>query len=271
MPRSAQEIVERLVRAGKEQDYATTIEVLSKNCLSRVADGRIYIGHRGVSEWIRDFAREHTAYEFTVHFVRELEHGFVVVGGTEFCTNTRGETEAVPGTWLHHVQDGVVTAVVHFRTEGEAIRAATGPGRGENAIEVIESHLDAYNRRDLAALISQADPEIRFSSSVIDPATVQRGLGALARLLAQLDGHYEGVLVEAHQLSELGDGFVLVEAVVRIDSDDLAETQRHDAVWLARVDNGQVAEFILHDDVESARAEAASRVRWTAADDAISS
>ena len=256
MPRSARETVEQLIRAGAEQDFATTIQLLSEHSFSRVDSGRIYIGHRGVSDWIRDFARDYKELDFIPASIEELERGFVLVHGTERRTTVRGDLEAVPGVWLFHVADGLVTSCMYFRTEVEAIRAISGPGRDEAATHLIDRAVDAFNRRDFVEMVGLMRPDLRFSS-VVEPGFIDAGVGAFARHLATLDEKYDSVLIEFHQLNEIGAGFVVVDAVVRVDSAD--EVERRDAVWLARVQNTQIAEFILHESADAAHEEAFSR------------
>lgn len=258
MQASAKDIVERLIRAGGDQEYGAFLELVDPNFFSQTSDGRIYIGHRGMTDWIRDFARDYSAREFIVGSVRELDDGFVVVRAMESRTTLRGEDEVVPGAWLFHVAGATVTSCVYFRTEADALQAISGPARGASPSAVIERNIAAHNRRDIADVVSLMRPDIRFSSSGSGD-DVQEGIEALARHLAGFDDARRDVLIESHRLTELGDGFVLVEAVVRIDDEGGAMLDRRPVVYLARVTGGQIAEWIVHPDAESARAAAKAR------------
>ncbi len=254
---SARETVERLISAEVEQDFATVLELLAEHSFSQRDSGRIYIGHRGVSDWIRDFARHYTSSDFVVHSIRELDDShYVLVTGLQHRTTVRGEAEAVPGAWLYHVADGRVTAVVYFRTEADALRSLSGPGRGERPYEVVQFILDAYNRRDLASILALIHPDIRFTQHLTGEMHSLEGIDALARHLASIDDHYPGVLFETYHLTEIGHDFVLVETLLRVDAD----AERFSAVFLARVERGKLSEFVLHEDVEAARFAATVRI-----------
>jgi hypothetical protein len=256
---NATEIVESVIEAGERQDYGALITLVHEHFFFKTSDRRIYIGHRGISDWIRDFARTYSGREFFVGSVRELDNGFVLMRALERRTPLRGEDEVIPGAWLFHVADGKLTSSIYYRTESEAIHAVSGPARGASPIAVIDRNLASYNHRDFADIVSLMRPDIRFSSSATS-GDVQEGIEALARLLAGFEDDGLSVLVESHELTDLGDCFVLVEAVVRVDDEDNELLERFDAIYLARVEGGQIAEWIAYDDVESARAAAEQRI-----------
>lgn len=258
MARSPKETVEELIGAGASQEYGTLLELLSPEVFISLANGRIYIGHRGFTEWIRAFAQEYRGRDFKLDSVRELDGGYVLVSGTDHRQTARGDAEAVPGSWLFHVADGCVTACVYFRTEDEAVRKISGPGRGESPVQLVERNIVAFNRRDFAALLALADPHVRFSSGVGRREQIHEGVGALARVLVTLGDREDEPALESVELTDLGDGHVLVEGVLRT-AEPAGESRRVNVAYLARVEGGQLTEFLGHADADAARAAANAR------------
>jgi len=257
---TAKQVVERLIDASVGRDYAAVLTLLDEKWFCQTEAGRIYIGHRGLSDWIRDSAREgYTDVDMIVESIRELDAGYVLVSAMIRRTLVRGETEVVPGTWLYRVADGKVTTVVYFRTEDDAIRSIRGPARA-TPTQLLEQNFDAYNRRDFVALVSLTSPDIRYTSSVAgDDGEIEQGIDALARLLAALDDERTSVLIDSPRMTELGEGFVIAEAGLRIDR-ATGEVEELEATWLARVQDNKIAEFILYPDFDTARAAAVQRI-----------
>jgi ketosteroid isomerase-like protein len=260
MQGSAKETVERLIDASVGRDFGTVLTLLDENWFCQTDKGRIYVGHRGLSDWIRDSARDgYTQIDMIVESIREQDFGHVLVNAMMRRESSRGEVEALPGTWLYHVADDKVTAVVYFRTEAEARQAMSGPARGASPSALVERNLAAYNRRDFADVVALMRPDIRFSSGeALDD--VLQGIDALARHLAGFDDQHRDVVIESHELTELEDGFVLVDSVVRVSDRDGDVLDRRNVAYLARVDGGQIAEWIAHPDIETARAAAEGRI-----------
>jgi ketosteroid isomerase-like protein len=73
-------------------------------------------------------------------------------------------------------------------------------------IEALKRSIDAYNRRDVDALLDALDPEVEWHSGILESlagdATVYRGHEGVRRLFRELDD----VLVEIHgESSEIRD------------------------------------------------------------------
>ncbi|MDQ4130540.1 MAG: nuclear transport factor 2 family protein [Actinomycetota bacterium] len=79
---------------------------------------------------------------------------------------------------------------------------------GENT-ELVRKLIDAYNRRDVPALIAVCDSEVVFTSLMqgLEPRTY-RGFGGALRYVETLTDAFEDLQLEPEELREVGDRVV---------------------------------------------------------------
>jgi len=92
--------------------------------LRAVLDGSIYRGHEGLRRWLDDMSEDWSEFELTLHGVREVRLGCVLVQAT---IRLRGRSSGVavdsPGAWLCDMRAAKV-ARIRFFTDPEAALAA---------------------------------------------------------------------------------------------------------------------------------------------------
>jgi hypothetical protein len=251
-------IVTQLLRATDDGDWTRALELLGEQSVTRNSAGRIYVGHSGFENWVRDTAIETTSRHFATAKVRELGNGYVLVVGAEHRDPVRGSAEAIPGAWIYLVGGDRVSACMYFRTERDALASVTGPGRDESPVDVLERCADAFNRDDYDAMISLVDGRVRFRPLLIDGATTEEGLTAFTEALVALRVRYDDILVERIDVDEIGDGYAIATtAFLAVDDDVVA---RHNLAHAVRVIDGRIAEWLPFERVEAARIAVASHL-----------
>ena len=259
MSRPDTEVVAEQVRAANAHDLRRLTELLADNYFARVSSGQIYAGSTGFANWVRDAARQFKRRRFEAASIVQAGPEFVLLAGTDHRTLADGTREAVPGFWLYHVREEQINALIYFRTEREALASLAGPGREELPADVVERMIDAFNRDDYVGIVSGIDRDYRFDSAIIEPGTTRRGLDALIARLVEIKASYRALVIESPHLTELGDGFVLVEGSIRSERETRIVRRR--AVWLALVEGARVREFLSHPDANSAKRTARARMR----------
>lgn len=93
--------------------------------LRAVLDGSTYHGHEGLRRWMGDIAEDWTEYELTLHEVRELRPGRLLVRAT---MRLRGRSSGVavdsPAAWLCDMRAAKI-ARIRFFADSEAALAAS--------------------------------------------------------------------------------------------------------------------------------------------------
>ena len=255
MTNSPADIVSDLLRAGNSRDWARVLELMDEDSVTCSSSGRIYLGHDGVGKWLQDTAVSTTARRFEPVTVRELGDGFVLVVGTDHRDPRTGVPEAVPGAWIYHVRDGRVKACIYFRTEREALRSLSGPGRDEPAVEFVDRLVDAFNRDDFGAMVGMLGDNVRFVSSLVDSGVEKEGTREFLEYLVAMRARFDDVLLEEIEVEELEGGWTLTNARRRVVDD--AEVEHQQVLFLIRLVSGRMVEWRPVADVEAARAEVA--------------
>ena len=249
------DVVRELLRAGNERDWAHVLELMAEDSVTYSSTGRIYLGHDGVSKWLQDTTVSTTTRRFEAVTVRDLGDGFVLVVGTDHRDPRSGAPEAVPGAWIYHVRDARVKACIYFRTEREAVRSLSGPGRDEPAIEFVDRLVDAFNRDDFGAMVSMLGDNVRFVSSLVDSGVEKEGTREFLEYLVAMRARFDDVLLEEIEVEELEGGWTLTDARRRVVDDEEVEHQH--VFFLIRIVNGRMVEWRPVADPEAARAEVA--------------
>ena len=92
--------------------------------LRAVLDGSIYRGHEGMRRWLDDMTEDWAEYELTLHGVRELRPGRLLVRAT---IHLRGRSSGVavdsPGAWLCDMRAAKVARIRFFADSETALAA----------------------------------------------------------------------------------------------------------------------------------------------------
>lgn len=250
-------IVTELLRATDHRDWDQARALIGEQSVTRSSAGRIYIGHAGFEDWLRDMAASTSARYFETASVRDLGAGYVLVTGAEHRDPLRGVAETIPGAWLYHLLDGRVHACMYFRTERDALASLTGPGRAPSPVDVLEQCVDAFNRDNYDDLIALLDERLRFRPILIDEDVTEEGLSAFTDALVTMRVRFDDVLIERVDVDELGHGYAIAMTTVRVVDDE--EMGRRRLAHVVRIVDGRIAEWLPFERVESARTAIASR------------
>jgi ketosteroid isomerase-like protein len=81
-------------------------------------------------------------------------------------------------------------------------------------VEAFKRGNDAYNRRDVEALLAELDPEVAWHSAILAPlegeATVYRGHEGVRELIRELDEALAELQIEYSEVRDLGDRIVAI-------------------------------------------------------------
>lgn len=250
------DVVLAFLEATDAKEWETVLDLLAEDVVIRNSSGKLYVGSAGFSQWLRDTAVKARARWFETASVSDLGDGFVLVVGAEHCEPIRGVSEASPGAWIYAVRDGRIVACQYFRTEADARESLPAPRGGLSPVATVRAIVEAVNEGDDGALVGMISADHRFVSQLVDPGTVNVGLGAVALHVARIRSEYEEVAFEESQFDDLGGGLVLIEALQRTRS--RGRTARLRRYWLARVEDGRLVEWAPYESTEAARAAAAA-------------
>jgi ketosteroid isomerase-like protein len=93
--------------------------------LRAVLDGSIYHGHEGLRRWLDDMSEDWSEFQLTLHGVRELRPGCVLVDAT---IRLRGRSSGVavdsPGAWLCDMRAAKVARIRFYADQAAALAAA---------------------------------------------------------------------------------------------------------------------------------------------------
>jgi len=93
--------------------------------LRAVLDGSTYHGHEGLRRWMDDMVEDWTEYELTLHEVRELRPGRLLVRAT---MRLRGRSSGVavdsPAAWLCDMRAAKIARIRFFADSESALAAS---------------------------------------------------------------------------------------------------------------------------------------------------
>ena len=85
----------------------------------------------------------------------------------------------------------------------------TGRAMSQENVEAVKRGLDAYNRRDVEALLEEADPEVEWHPALLAPLegepTVYRGHEGIRKFFRDVDDVLAEIKVEYSDIRDLGD------------------------------------------------------------------
>jgi len=100
-----------------------TLGLLAEDVVINSADGHIYVGHEGCARWYEHHLSGEEDQVYVPESAELLRDHWVLMTGAAERRMRGGEIQRQPGCWLVHVRDGLIAAILYYRTELEA-RAA---------------------------------------------------------------------------------------------------------------------------------------------------
>ncbi len=96
-------------------------------------------------------------------------------------------------------------------------------------VEAFKRFLDAYNRRDVEAMLEGLDPEVEWHPAILVPlegeATVYRGHEGMRRWVRDLDEVFADIHVEYSEIRDLGERIVGIGHIRMRGTGSGAETE----------------------------------------------
>ena len=122
-------------------------------------------------------------------------------------------------------------------------------------VEIFKRAIDAYNRRDVEALLETLDPEVEWHSALMIPlggkAAVYRGHEGIRKLFRDLDEVLDEWQAEFPQIRDLGDWVVAIGCVRTRGRGSGAETESPLAS-VSAIKNGKAVEVRTYLDPQEA-------------------
>jgi len=116
-------VARRLFAVGLADWPGEALDLMTEDVVIHASDGHIYVGHEGCARWYEEQISGHRELVYAPSAAELLRKGWVLMTGSAERTRRDGEKQIQPGCWLVHVRDGLIAAVLYYRTERDA-RAA---------------------------------------------------------------------------------------------------------------------------------------------------
>jgi hypothetical protein len=116
-------VIERCCQAVERLDWVAASQYAADNVTVVPPSGHVYVGRAGLARFLTEQLVSLQAARREESRIHGLGNGFVLLEALFRITLANGEELAVPGAWLFHIEDGLITSVHFFRT-GEAARRA---------------------------------------------------------------------------------------------------------------------------------------------------
>ena len=128
----------------------------------------------------------------------------------------------------------------------------------ERDVEVVRSGLEAFNRRDLEAVIEMTDPDAEFIPlrSLLE-GTPYRGHDGVRKFFEDLAEEWDDLRIEGDEWRDLGDR-VLVIGHFRARGRGSGVELHSPAAWLVSVRDGKFAYLRAYSNLDEAEREAGS-------------
>jgi ketosteroid isomerase-like protein len=203
------ELVRRSINAFSRGDLDGVLEHVAPDAVfdwsnSLGFDARVFRGHGEIRAFL---ARFYEAFgEIRVELLDdpvELEHGLVVVENVSRSRGRDGIEVRARSTFLITIRDGVQTSLTLYQTMQEALEAAV---LSEN-VELSLDLNDAWNRRDVDAVLALWDPEGVWYPALegVTEGRTYRGHAGIRQYfedLAELSGQGDAEFPEVHDLGD---------------------------------------------------------------------
>ena len=106
-------------------------ELLAEDVVINPSDGHIYVGHEGFSRWYEErVLGEHAGRISLSAGIEIVREHWVLMRSAAEGAGADEQTEPTLGCWLVHVREGLIAAILHYRTE-RAARGALSTADGE--------------------------------------------------------------------------------------------------------------------------------------------
>ena len=96
-------------------------------------------------------------------------------------------------------------------------------------VEIVRRGVDAYNRRDVEAILEDLDPEIEWHPAILAPlegkATVYRGHEGVRMWVRDLDDVFDEIHAEYSEVRDLGEQVVAIGQIRMRGTGSGAETE----------------------------------------------
>jgi ketosteroid isomerase-like protein len=124
--------------------------------------------------------------------------------------------------------------------------------RSRDKIEVVRDHIEAYVRRDLAAMrrVSSADLELDWSASRGWLADVYRGIEEVMRFYADYYAHFEEIVIETESYMSSGDYVVVPNIAYQRGRGGVEVTAR--STFVFTVCDGRITRICLYQETPEA-------------------
>ena len=122
----------------------------------------------------------------------------------------------------------------------------------QTEVEIVRAALDAYNRRDLQAVLEVIDPDAEFIPlrSVLE-GTPYRGHDGMRKFFEETGEEWDELRIEGEEWRDLGDR-VLVIGHFRARGRSSGVELHTPAAWLASLRDGRIVYLRAYSDVEEA-------------------
>jgi hypothetical protein len=113
--------------AGRFDEWpGDAFELLAEDVVINPSDGHIYVGHEGYARWYREQIADHEDRSYAPESTEVLQENWALMRGAVHAVLRDGRQQVQPGCWLVHVREGLVAAVLYYRTEADARKALPG-------------------------------------------------------------------------------------------------------------------------------------------------
>ena len=136
----------------------------------------------------------------------------------------------------------------------EALKRNTAPAMAEENSEIIRSAIDAYNRRDIPAVLERLDPNVELLPirAVLD-GMVYRGHDGFKQFMDDMSEEWEEFNPEPEDFREIGSDQVMVIGRFRGRTRASGVEVDSPGMWMCQVRDGLIVRVQFHTEAAAAR------------------
>ena len=108
---------------GLEEHSERALEQLAEDVVINPANGHIYVGHEGYAHWCEELAVDEEQRLHRPEAMAVVRANWVLMKGAAEASLGAGRTPAKAGCWLVHVREGLIAAILYYRSEQAAREA----------------------------------------------------------------------------------------------------------------------------------------------------
>lgn len=120
-------------------------------------------------------------------------------------------------------------------------------------VEIVKQVMEAFNRRDIGAVLEHADPAVSFLpivAQVLHSGTPYRGLAGVRAYFDDVKTVWRDVRLDPRQFQGAGDAVVVI-GYVRATTDEVE--LELPVVWTWKLREALISECVVHSDQRAAR------------------